>query len=418
MIGTTGLGTHARVAMEVAARPRSRSFSRANYSVGINVMLKLIADAARALGPDYDIEVSRLTTGPSATPRRGRRCGWPRRWPRRPAAICRPPRATPATATSAPAPAARSASRPSAAATWSATTPSSSSAGRPHRGHPPRHQPRHLRGRRRPRRALADRQALRHLRHARRARPLADRATRFGDVQAEVRRRRACGRLRLPRPGAAGRDGARDQDFRRGARPGPRSRPGAGHRRIGARRQGAPQRAAPAGMERVGRRGRGLPPAHRARQRRSDHGVGGVAPDRSPPGVRQCDQQVGRHGGDDGAVSGGRARWLEDALGQAADRHLVFTTDPGQGALREIAGRGRDRHARGSARCRRAVQRAVAGGPAAGGAGGHRHRCAAGGRRVARWSAPRPTTCARTPPRSTPRCTGRPTPSWARECTC
>ena len=29
----------------------------ANYSVGINVMLKLIADAARALGPDYDMEI-------------------------------------------------------------------------------------------------------------------------------------------------------------------------------------------------------------------------------------------------------------------------------------------------------------------------------------------------------------------------
>jgi glucose-6-phosphate isomerase len=31
--------------------------------------------------------------------------------------------------------------------------------------------------------------------------------------------------------------------------------------------------------------------------------------------------------------------WLEDALGSAAHRHLVFTTDPSRGALREIAGR-------------------------------------------------------------------------------
>jgi glucose-6-phosphate isomerase len=31
--------------------------------------------------------------------------------------------------------------------------------------------------------------------------------------------------------------------------------------------------------------------------------------------------------------------WLEDALGAAAYRHLVFTTDPERGALREIAGR-------------------------------------------------------------------------------
>jgi glucose-6-phosphate isomerase len=34
-------------------------------------------------------------------------------------------------------------------------------------------------------------------------------------------------------------------------------------------------------------------------------------------------------------------RWLEDALGSAADRHLVFTTDPTRGALREIASRER-----------------------------------------------------------------------------
>lgn len=32
-------------------------------------------------------------------------------------------------------------------------------------------------------------------------------------------------------------------------------------------------------------------------------------------------------------------RWLEDALGAAAYRHLVFTTDPERGALRELAGR-------------------------------------------------------------------------------
>jgi glucose-6-phosphate isomerase len=32
-------------------------------------------------------------------------------------------------------------------------------------------------------------------------------------------------------------------------------------------------------------------------------------------------------------------RWLEDTLGAAAYRHLVFTTDPARGALREIAGR-------------------------------------------------------------------------------
>ena len=31
--------------------------------------------------------------------------------------------------------------------------------------------------------------------------------------------------------------------------------------------------------------------------------------------------------------------WLEEVLGQAVNRHLVFTTDPARGALREIANR-------------------------------------------------------------------------------
>ena len=53
--------------------------------------------------------------------------------------------------------------------------------------------------------------------------------------------------------------------------------------------------------------------------------------------------------------------WLEDALGGAAHRHLVFTTDPARGALREIAARDGDRDARRAARRRRPVQRALAG---------------------------------------------------------
>ena len=56
VVGTTGLGTHARAALGVAAT-RIPVVYAANYSVGINVMLRLIADAARALGPDYDIEI-------------------------------------------------------------------------------------------------------------------------------------------------------------------------------------------------------------------------------------------------------------------------------------------------------------------------------------------------------------------------
>jgi 4-hydroxy-tetrahydrodipicolinate reductase len=56
VIGTTGLGTHTRAALDFTAM-RIPVVYAANYSVGINVMLKLIAEAARALGPDYDLEI-------------------------------------------------------------------------------------------------------------------------------------------------------------------------------------------------------------------------------------------------------------------------------------------------------------------------------------------------------------------------
>jgi 4-hydroxy-tetrahydrodipicolinate reductase len=56
VVGTTGLGTHARAALDVAATHIPVVYA-ANYSVGINVMLRLVADAARALGPDYDLEL-------------------------------------------------------------------------------------------------------------------------------------------------------------------------------------------------------------------------------------------------------------------------------------------------------------------------------------------------------------------------
>jgi 4-hydroxy-tetrahydrodipicolinate reductase len=56
VIGTTGIGAHARAAIEFAALKIPIVYA-ANYSVGINVMLKLIADAARALGTDYDLEI-------------------------------------------------------------------------------------------------------------------------------------------------------------------------------------------------------------------------------------------------------------------------------------------------------------------------------------------------------------------------
>ncbi|MFA6133067.1 MAG: 4-hydroxy-tetrahydrodipicolinate reductase [Phycisphaerae bacterium] len=57
VIGTTGLtGSHlAAVADAASSIPIVHS---ANMSVGVNVLLKVVADVARTLGGDYDIEVS------------------------------------------------------------------------------------------------------------------------------------------------------------------------------------------------------------------------------------------------------------------------------------------------------------------------------------------------------------------------
>jgi 4-hydroxy-tetrahydrodipicolinate reductase len=56
VIGTTGLSADQKAAIERAAKKVPVVFA-ANYSIGINVMLKLVADAAQTLGPAYDIEV-------------------------------------------------------------------------------------------------------------------------------------------------------------------------------------------------------------------------------------------------------------------------------------------------------------------------------------------------------------------------
>ena len=56
VIGTTGIAAAGRAAIDVAALKIPIVFA-SNYSVGINVMLKLIAEAARALGPGYDLEI-------------------------------------------------------------------------------------------------------------------------------------------------------------------------------------------------------------------------------------------------------------------------------------------------------------------------------------------------------------------------
>jgi 4-hydroxy-tetrahydrodipicolinate reductase len=56
VIGTTGLAAEQRAAIDRAAKKVPVVFA-ANFSVGVNVMLKLVADAAQALGPSYDLEI-------------------------------------------------------------------------------------------------------------------------------------------------------------------------------------------------------------------------------------------------------------------------------------------------------------------------------------------------------------------------
>jgi 4-hydroxy-tetrahydrodipicolinate reductase len=56
VVGTTGLGDEQRAAIDRASKKVPVVFT-ANYSIGINVLLKLVADAAQTLGPSYDLEI-------------------------------------------------------------------------------------------------------------------------------------------------------------------------------------------------------------------------------------------------------------------------------------------------------------------------------------------------------------------------
>ena len=56
VIGTTGFTPQQTAEIAAHAEQQAVVFS-ANMSVGVNVMLRLLRDAALALGPDYDIEV-------------------------------------------------------------------------------------------------------------------------------------------------------------------------------------------------------------------------------------------------------------------------------------------------------------------------------------------------------------------------
>jgi 4-hydroxy-tetrahydrodipicolinate reductase len=56
VVGTTGLGAADKEAIAAAAR-RIPLVLAANTSVGITVLLRIVADVARALGPGYDLEI-------------------------------------------------------------------------------------------------------------------------------------------------------------------------------------------------------------------------------------------------------------------------------------------------------------------------------------------------------------------------
>lgn len=56
VVGTTGLSSAHYTALEAAAREIPLVYAR-NMSVGVNVFLSLVAEASRALGEDYDVEI-------------------------------------------------------------------------------------------------------------------------------------------------------------------------------------------------------------------------------------------------------------------------------------------------------------------------------------------------------------------------
>jgi len=56
VIGTTGLSVEQKAQVEAAAQQIPIVLS-GNYSIGVNLCLKLLEDAARTLGDDFDIEI-------------------------------------------------------------------------------------------------------------------------------------------------------------------------------------------------------------------------------------------------------------------------------------------------------------------------------------------------------------------------
>jgi 4-hydroxy-tetrahydrodipicolinate reductase len=59
VIGTTGLSAEQKAELRALAR-RTPLLIAPNMSVGVNVLFRLVADAARALGPAYEVEIVEL----------------------------------------------------------------------------------------------------------------------------------------------------------------------------------------------------------------------------------------------------------------------------------------------------------------------------------------------------------------------
>lgn len=59
VIGTTGLTAEEQARVDAAAK-RIPIVQSGNYSLGINLLLELVRNAAKALGPEYDIEVTEM----------------------------------------------------------------------------------------------------------------------------------------------------------------------------------------------------------------------------------------------------------------------------------------------------------------------------------------------------------------------
>lgn len=122
VIGTTGFSPEEKERLAAAAKEIPIVFA-ANFSVGVNLCLKLLDTAARVLGDEVDIEIIEAHHGTRWTRPRAPRCAWVRWWPRRSAVICRRSPYTVAKARPVRVSARPSASLRCAPVTWWAITP-------------------------------------------------------------------------------------------------------------------------------------------------------------------------------------------------------------------------------------------------------------------------------------------------------